>query len=210
MRILLILAHPDISSFNYSIAHAVREALTKKGHDVIFHDLYAEAFDPILPVHEIPRDVLLDPVVERHCSELVEAEGIVIVHPNWWGQPPAILTGWVDRIVRPGVAYRFVENDSGEGVPEGLIKARTALVINTSNTREERENQVFGDPLERIWRDCVFGLCGVTEFHRRILRIVVTSTVEQRQAWIREMCDLAVLIFSNSRDQGDVRPLKNE
>ncbi|PWR71651.1 NAD(P)H-dependent oxidoreductase [Methanospirillum lacunae] len=202
MRILLILAHPDISSFNYSIAQAIRQALTKKGHDVIFHDLYSEAFDPILPAYEIPRDVPLDPVIARHCSELAQAEGIVVVHPNWWGQPPAILTGWIDRIIRPGVAYRFIKNDNGEGVPEGLLKARAALVINTSNTREERENLVFGDPLERIWRDCVFGLCGVTEFHRRILRIVVTSTVEQRQSWIQEMSNLAVDIFSNLQDHG--------
>lgn len=198
MRILLILAHPNKSSLNHSIAQETNQALTRMGHDVIFHDLYTEAFDPILPSYEIPRDVSLDPVIERHCSELVQAEGIIIVHPNWWGQPPAILTGWIDRIIRPGVAYRFVENDSGEGVPEGLLKARAALVINTSNTREDRENMVFGDPLEHIWRDCVFGLCGVTEFHRRTLRIVVTSTEEQRQEWIREMNDLAVQIFSNS------------
>lgn len=210
MRILLILAHPDKSSLNHSIAREIHHSLTRKGHDVIFHDLYNEAFDPILHSHEIPRDVTLDPVIARHCSELVQAEGIIIVHPNWWGQPPAILTGWFDRIVRPGVAYRFVENDSGEGVPEGLLNARAALVINTSNTREERENLVFGDPLERIWRDCIFGLCGVTEFHRRILRIVVTSTVEQRQGWIQEMSDLAIHIFSHSGDREDIRTLKNE
>ncbi len=209
MQILLILAHPDQSSLNHAIALAVKEALEHEGHEVIFHDLCHEAFDPILPAGEIPRDAPLDPVITRHCHELVHADGIVIVHPNWWGQPPAILTGWIDRVIRPGVAYRFVGDDTGEGVPKGLLKARTALVINTSNTREERENQVFGDPLERIWRDCVFGLCGVHEFHRQILRIVVTSTPEQRAAWIKGAGDLAVRIFSESTESGDYTNLES-
>jgi NAD(P)H dehydrogenase (quinone) len=55
-------------------------------------------------------------VIELHCREIADVDGI-IVHPNWWGQPPAILKGWVDRVLRPGVAYRFLEGDAGEGVP---------------------------------------------------------------------------------------------
>jgi len=197
MEILLILAHPDPSSLNHAIAYSVRDALENKGHHVLFHDLYLEAFDPLLPTMEIPRDAPLDPVITRHCRELVDADGIVIIHPNWWGQPPAVLTGWVDRVIRPGVAYRFIGDDTGEGVPEGLLKAQVALVVNTSNTGEDRENTAFGDPLDRIWRDCIFGLCGVLKFYRRTLRIVVTSTHEQRRAWIEETSDLAVRVFSN-------------
>ena len=70
----------------------------------------------------------------------------MIVHPNWWGQPPAILKGWVDRVFRPGIAYRFVEGDAGEGVPIGLLKASAAVVFNTSNTPDARERFAFGDP----------------------------------------------------------------
>jgi putative NADPH-quinone reductase len=114
------------------------------------------------------------------------AEGIVIVHPNWWGQPPAILKGWIDRVFRPGVAYRFEEGDGGEGVPIGLLNASAAIVINTSNTPATREQAAFGDPLEAIWRECIFDLCGVKNFHRRMFSVVVTSTMEQRRCWIEE------------------------
>jgi NAD(P)H dehydrogenase (quinone) len=114
----------------------------------------------------------------------------VIVHPNWWGQPPAILKGWIDRVIRVGVAYEFEEGDSGEGVPIGLLKAETALVLNTANTPEERELQVFGDPLERLWRDCVFDLCGVKRFYRKMYRVIVTSTLEQREAWLRDVREI--------------------
>jgi hypothetical protein len=46
---------------------------------------------------------------------------------------------------------------------------------------------VFGDPLETIWRNCVFGLCGTADFYRRTFSVVVTSTVIQRKEWLDEV-----------------------
>lgn len=186
MNISVILAHPDKESFNAAIAAAVVDELKNNRHDVIFHDLYQEKFDPLLYQPEFAQGAVLPPDIQKHCDEIAEADGIVIVHPNWWGQPPAILKGWIDRVIRPGVAYQFEDGDSGEGVPVGLLKAHTGVVLNTSNTNAEREQAVFGDPLERIWKDCVFDLCGVKNFYRKMFRIIVTSTEEQRRQWLAE------------------------
>ena len=187
LKISIILAHPDPNSFNHAIATEARKELEQQGHAVTYHDLHQERFDPILPTEEIPQEVQLPPVIEKHCAEIAAADGIVIVHPNWWGQPPAILKGWIDRVIRPGVAYEFLEDDQGEGVPNGLLKASIALVFNTSNTETERETTVFGDPLETLWKNCIFGLCGIDEFYRRMFNIVVTSSEEQRTAWLEEV-----------------------
>jgi len=188
VNISVILAHPHRASFNHAIAKTVVHTLELNGHTVRYHDLYEEAFDPILPYEEIPKDAqILDSAVEIHCAEIREADGIVIVHPNWWGQPPAILKGWVDRVIRPGIAYEFADGDSGEGIPIGLLRARIALVFNTSNTPEERELQVFGDPLEVLWKRCIFDLCGVAGFYRKMYNVIVTSTLEQREAWLTDV-----------------------
>jgi putative NADPH-quinone reductase len=187
MKISVILAHPGKKSFNHAIAATVVEALNQKGHKVNFHDLYEEKFDPILPFEEIPKDVPLPLEIRKHCEEISGAEGIVIVHPNWWGQPPAILKGWIDRVIRPGVAYEFLEGDKGEGVPRGLLKAKSTVVFNTSNTESEREKNVFGDPLESLWKNCIFDLCGVPRFYRRMFNVIVTSSEEQRKAWLKEV-----------------------
>ncbi len=187
MKISVILAHPDKKSFNYAIAATVVEALNQNGHTVLFHDLYEEKFNPILPAEEIPKDAPLPPEIESPCKEISEAEGIVVVHPNWWGQPPAILKGWIDRVIRPGVAYEFLEGDKGEGVPKGLLKAKSVVVFNTSNTETEREKKVFGDPLESLWKNCIFDLCGVPRFYRRVFSVIVTSSEEQRRAWLDQV-----------------------
>lgn len=195
MKVSVILAHPDPGSFNHAIAGTAVEELRRAGHAVHFHDLYAEGFDPVLPSGEIPDEAALVNPIAEHCREIAAAEGIVIVHPNWWGQPPAILKGWIDRVIRPGVAYNFLEGDSGQGVPVGLLRVKTAIVFNTSNTPAEREQAVFGDPLELIWRNGVFGLCGVDDVHREVFGVVVTSTGEQRREWLKQAGRLVARSF---------------
>ena len=193
MTISVILGHPDEGSYNHAIAATVVGALRDNGHAVHFHDLYAEQFDPLLPAGEIPKDAPLDTTIENHCAEIAAADGIVVIHPNWWGQPPAILKGWVDRVIRPGVAYEFLGEDSGEGVPRGLLRAKNALVFNTTNTEGEREQKVFGDPLEMIWKNCVFGLCGIEKVYRKTFGIIVTSTAEE--GWLREVEEMVKCQF---------------
>ena len=184
---MLLLAHPVAGSFNHAIADTAAAALSANGREVLFHDLYGEGFDPLLPGAEIERDAELPPEIARHCRELKESEGIIVVHPNWWGQPPAILKGWVDRVIRPGVAYEFLEGDGGEGIPRGLLRGRKAMVFNTANTPAERERDVFNDPLELLWRNCIFDLCGIEEFFRRTFTVVVTSTERERKEWLEDV-----------------------
>ncbi|MCB2184948.1 MAG: NAD(P)H-dependent oxidoreductase [Deltaproteobacteria bacterium] len=182
----VILAHPRPGSFNHAIAGAVMETLAELGRPAVLHDLYQEGFDPLLPAAEIPQDGPLPPWLAAHTAEVTAAPALVMVHPNWWGMPPAILKGWVDRVLRAGAAYEFLEGDMGEGVPRGLLAAHTALVFNTSNTPADRELAIFGDPLETIWKNCIFGLCGQVRFGRRTFGMICTSTSAQRRGWLAE------------------------
>jgi NAD(P)H dehydrogenase (quinone) len=182
--VVAVVAHPDPASLNHAIFAACVKTLSANGHEVLAHDLYAEDFGPLLPYSEFERDASLPAEIGRHCEEIAQADGIIIVHPNWWGMPPAILKGWVDRVFRAGVAYEFVEGDQGEGIPRGLLKADRAIVFNTANTDPGREMESFGDPLDTI---CIFGLCGVSTVHRRTFSVVVTSSDEERQAWLADV-----------------------
>ena len=190
MQVSVILANPNPQSFNHAIAETVIAELNQNGHQVAFHDLYTEQFDPILRNDEIHEGASLSVELQSHCKEISDADGIIIIHPNWWGQPPAILKGWVDRVLRTGIAYKFLEADNGDGIPVGLLKAKIALVFNTSNTPTDREVKVFGDPLETLWKKCIFDLCGVNTFHREMFNIVITSTAEQRQHWLSMVRDI--------------------
>jgi len=194
MKVLVIIGHQKKGSFCHAIAAIAVKQLESAGHRVIYHDLYDEDFDPILNHEEIPKDVQLAPVVKRHVDEVSEADGYIVVHPNWWGQPPAILKGWLDRVLRQGSAYEF----GPEGVI-GLLKGKSALVLTTSNTPREAELELFGDPLENLWKACVFNFCGVDDFHRRNFESIILSTPEQRKQWLEEVRELVGTRFPASR-----------
>lgn len=186
MKVSIILGHPTPGSFNHAIVATAAETLRARGATVTIHDLYAENFDPIYTSAEGARDAVLPPVIEQHCREIGEADGIVIVHPNYWSRPPAMLCGWVDRVLRPGRAYRFVPDGKGGARPEGLLKAKAAIVFTTANTPDEVDRNVYGDPLETHWCKVVFGLCGVPVV-RRSFSSVIVSKPEQRAAWLDDV-----------------------
>lgn len=193
MRIQAIIAHPRRSSFCYALFDRAVQTLSQSGHDLIIHDLYAEGFDPVLTEDEAYtvgdkiEDALSrskDSIVNTHRQELSQADGLLVGHPNWWGKPPAILAGWLDRVLVPGVAYRL---QKAEGEPEGLLSIKAALILNTSDTPPEREASVLGDPLNLIWGNCVLPFCGVNNIERRMFGAVAESDMPQRKAWLDEV-----------------------
>jgi putative NADPH-quinone reductase len=187
MLALIIVGNPSPTSLSHAMAATAAGALAARGYSIAEHDLYAEHFDPVQSVGERSNTTSSDPLVEQHCSELAGADLILIFHPNWWSQPPAILKGWIDRVFRLNTAYGYPSGIGFEGVPVGLLRARHALVFNTSNTLPQREKAVFGDPLETLWKNSVFSLCGVASVIRRMYAPVVGSTAEQRAAWLAEV-----------------------
>ena len=184
MKISVILGHQNPGSYNHAIASRVLNTLAEIGHETFYHDLYAEHFDPVVPHAEIADESLLPELVKQHIVELQQVEGIVIVHPNWWGTPPAILKGWVDRILRSGFAYRF-----GPNGPERFFMDKTVQIFSTSNTPRDVEINVYGDPLEQFWKTVVFGLCGCKSFERRNFESIIMSTHEERLVWLTEVRD---------------------
>lgn len=169
-----VVGHPSPRSFSHAMAVRAETTLELMGVQIARHDLYAEGFEPVRGGDEL---------VATHRQELAAADLLLVFHPNWWGMPPAMLKGWVDRVFVPEVAYR----DAPIGLPPiGLLKAR-ALIFNTGDTPPEREAAVFGDPLQRLWEDQILGFCGVTDVTRRLYAPVSSSTDEQRAAWLAEV-----------------------
>ncbi|QCQ91110.1 NAD(P)H-dependent oxidoreductase [Rhodococcus sp. SGAir0479] len=192
MRVAVYLAHPGPDSFNRALFDAVTAELRARDVDVLAHDLYAEDFDPALTAAETDTVATSatrsGAVVREHQAEIATVDALVFVHPNWWGMPPAVLTGWIQRVLAPAVAYKL---DTADGEPAGLLRARRALVLNTSDTPAEREHTEFGDPLERIWASCVLPYVGVDDVRRVVFRTVTDSDDRTRADWLRRAREAA-------------------
>ena len=186
MKASVILAHPYNESFNHAIYGEVCSSLKECGVEVFAHDLYAENFNPVMTVGELGKAKSEDDLVNRYADELVASDFLFIIHPNWWGQPPAIMKGWVDRVIRPPYAYDMPEG-ALSGMPIAKLKGKTGVVYTTSNTDAETEEGYFGDPIDKIWGKCTFGFTGIEDYHRRMFRIVSESDLSTREGWLADV-----------------------
>lgn len=192
-RALVVLAHPRTGSLNHAVAARASDTLRGAGLHVDLCDLYADGFDPVLRADETwtagttAADLVArsgDPLVRRHRELVGRADVLVAVHPNWWGKPPAMLAGWLDRVLVPGVAYAL---DDAGGTPRSLLRLRGLLVVNTSDTPADREADRYGDPLDAIWRRCLAPYLGDPVVERLVLRVVAEADAAQRAAWLDDV-----------------------
>lgn len=132
MRAVVIVANPNPSSFSHAIAARLREGLEASGHNVIVHDLYAEGFRAAMSAEEREAyhgDVpVIDPLVIEHITDLQDAHTLVFVYPTWWSSLPAVLKGWLERVMVPGVGFVF---DERHKVRPGLTNVKRLVGIAT-------------------------------------------------------------------------------
>lgn len=133
MQALVVIAHPCADSFAHAAALAAVEGLRRAGHDVDQIDLYAEGFRAAMSREERlayeTDNPVLDPQVARHIELVKAAQILVFVYPTWWSGLPAILKGWLERIMVPGVGFVFDER-TGKVKP-GLGHVRRIVGIST-------------------------------------------------------------------------------
>lgn len=131
MNLLVIYTYPNHQSLNYAFLQKVLEGSGENSafSEIQVLDLYAEKFDPVLVFHEHKRrrDMHADPALEKYREQLQWADKIVFVYPIWWGRPPAMLLGYIDRMFASGFAYR----NNGRLLPEGLLKNKSVVCIST-------------------------------------------------------------------------------
>lgn len=130
MRALVVVCHPAQSCFTRAAAAAAVRGLERAGHRIVVLDLYQMGFDPAMSATEHrayhgDRPVV-DRLVTRSVDELRTADLLVFVYPTWWSSLPAMLKGWLEKTMVPGVAFVF---DGANKVRPGLQNVRRIVGI---------------------------------------------------------------------------------
>jgi NAD(P)H dehydrogenase (quinone) len=135
IRHAVVLAHPDADSFNAAIAKTYCETVRAAGQEAILRDLYQMKFDPLLKNEERPdrKGFALSPDVRAELDILRGMNVVVFVFPIWFGMPPAILIGYVDRVLGAGTTLRQVQERSDGG----LLGNGHLCAITTSGASED-------------------------------------------------------------------------
>ena len=161
MKTLVVHCHPNPASFNAALYGASCDALRRAGHEVRAVDLYAAGFDPVMARDEreayLDNPGLIEGRVQSHVDAVRWAEHLVFVYPVWFHGPPAMLKGWLERVLLPGVAFQ-VATRKGEKPKPGLRHIRRLTVV-TSGGSPLWWLWVMGDPNRRLFGRAIRALC---------------------------------------------------
>ncbi|WOI58342.1 NAD(P)H-dependent oxidoreductase [Palleronia sp. LCG004] len=133
MRALVIFCHPRRDSFNGAVLDRVMEHLTDAGAEIRVRDLYRDGFTPQLTEAEwtgYENDVTNTAPVQSDVDDLRWCTALIFVYPTWWYGLPAVLKGWLDRVLLPGVAFHMPSSE-GRDIAPGLTHIRHLAVFTT-------------------------------------------------------------------------------
>ncbi|MCP8891623.1 NAD(P)H-dependent oxidoreductase [Sphingomonas faeni] len=132
LRHVVVLGHPATHSFNRAIAERYCEVVRDCGQEVVLRDLYALDFDPRLHADRLPGLPTdhLSGDVSRELGLLHGADVIVFIYPLWFGMPPAIIKGYVDRVLGEALTPRDIKNH----IPDAILNRKRFATFSTSAT----------------------------------------------------------------------------
>ncbi len=159
MNALVVYGHPHAGSFSAALRDQVVGALEAGGHQVTLIDLWAEGFDPRLSAEEVRTHragIEARPAVATHAAALRAAELLVFVYPTWWGGPPAMVKGWLDRVLCAGVAFELPD---GADRVTPLLRHIRRLVVVTTYGSSRWINALQGEPGRRTFNRGLRTLC---------------------------------------------------
>ena len=175
-KAFLVYGHYNDKSFNAAIKNTFIETATKNGHTVDCVDLYKENFNPVF-AGEKPDETVLD-----HRKRIEDSDTIVLVAPIWNFRMPAILEGWIDKVLAPPWAFTFKKLFGNYGYPVGNLKGKKAIVFCTYGSPQFAIRTFFLNmPTKRLRRG-VFNICGITDVvYKRYFAVPFVSEKKRKK-----------------------------
>lgn len=182
MNVLIILGHPRTDSLCGALADAYSEGARAAGTEVRRLDLATLDFDPDVHTPSPNQQAFEDDI--RTARELILwAEHLVFVYPTWWGTLPALLKGFLDRVLTPHFAFNTCEGGTGY---QGLLGGRSAQLITTMDTPPLIHRLIYRQPGRNAMARATLGFCGIRPVRSLVCGSVKDSTLEQRQHWLEQ------------------------
>ena len=154
-RFFIVYGHYDDNSFNAAIRDIFIESAQDSGHHIDLLDLYKENFNPVFAGEEPDTEVL------DHRKRIEACDTIVLIAPIWNFRMPAILEGWIDKVLAPPWAFTFKQLVGNYGFPLGNLKDKKAIIFCTYGSPRLAITTFFLNlPIRRLKRG-VFHICGI-------------------------------------------------
>lgn len=194
MRTLIVYNHPREGSFCSAVREAVENGLKTGNHEYKVIDLDRDGFDPVMREKDLKAFVTagrigedgleeVDPLVLRYMKMMRWAEQIVMIFPIWWMTTPAMIKGFIDKVIFPGIVYKM----EGGKLVSKLSSLKQVTIITTMNTPSEVYHDIFGNSLEGSLIKGTFNQIGIHDIRWISLNMVKQAGDEKRWVWLDEI-----------------------
>jgi len=180
-KICLVFCHPDQDSFNRALCDSYLAGAKDSGHEVRVLDLYQMQFDPVLRDSRTFKQQEEPAIIE--ARQVIDwCEHIVLVFPVWWFSLPALLKGFLDRVLVPGFAYQF----DGPMIWRKLLRGRSARVFCTMDSPPIIA-KLSGDPVASMLKFGTLGFVGFKPVTINCFGPLKLSCSWMRERWLSEV-----------------------
>lgn len=182
MNHLILFAHPNPKSFGCALFNTLKDFSERKGNNVTVRNLYETNFNPVLSAEELaaPEGASAPADVAREQACIREADHITFIYPVWWGGMPAVMKGYLDRVLSYGFAYVYEEAGA-----RGLLTGKKGSVICTTGfSNEEYKKLGMHDALRLIGDEVIFNFCGIEPVKHLFFGNIAGVSQETRENWL--------------------------
>lgn len=183
---LIIYAHPYDKSFNHAILKKVEDSLTQRGQEFQTIDLYKDNFNPSYTTEELAlfkEGKTTDPLVAQYQKSLTAANEVIFIFPIWWNDTPAIIKGFIDKVMKKRFAY-----DVGKtGLIGHLTHIKKATVLTTSTSPTWYLKLFCGNAIKRVFINATLKQLGIKTVNWLNMGNIDNSTTQQRQNFLERI-----------------------
>lgn len=206
MKLLIVTAHPETQSFNFAMRERAAAVAAQAGAGLSFSDLYQQDFAPTpgradfqnfpstQPLnlaqaqksHQQHGGFALD--IQTEQAKLKQADTVILQFPLWWGSYPAVLKGWIERVLSYGFAY---------GRDKTLPAKKVLLAVTTGGIADEQDAQRT-QARQQAMADDVFGYMGWQILGLHLVHGPANLGAEQRAEALNSYAEHLRLLLSEA------------
>lgn len=179
-KILIINGHPNEESFNFALSEAYKKGALENGAKVDVINIKDLKFNLNLEFG-YKKNMELESDLITSIEKIKWANHLVFVFPLWWGSFPAIMKGFIDRVFLPKITFDYKDD-----VIEKLLKYKSARIITTMDQPGWYYKSINGEPSTKQLKNITLKFCGVGPVKTTYFGIVITSTKEKREKWLKK------------------------
>lgn len=189
MKVVIIFNHPYDGSYCNAILKSVTLGLQQANHEIDLIHLDKDGFNPVMTAADLKafRDKNpVDPKVISYKNRIEQADHLIFIFPIWWELMPALMKGFVDKVIFPGVAYDYT-NASNTRMKPLWSKLKGLTMITTMNTPNYLYALIFGNAIKKAMILGTFWKLGYKNRKWISFNEVKQVSKEKREKWLGDL-----------------------